>query len=333
MERTRRAIAIVLGILLWPGAGHMYVGRWRHGVAWFAGCWAVLLLTPVWFPFLWIGLLLKLLHVVDLGFVPLGNKPRQWWLVVVGGLAVTFVMSLVIRSTTMEAYKIPSSAMLPTFEIGDHVFVEKWGASEVSPGEVIVFRNPCTPSKAFIKRIVAMPGDTVEVRCNVLFIDGEPMPRELVDAEDVYDDYDDGERRWSKQGASRWRETIGGVRFEIFESEEAPVLDERDPHDFPHIPDAPTARLVRPAVPSCGMGSEPLGEIVKTRDDAGECEPQVHYVVPPGTVFVMGDNRQNSSDSRVWGPVPLDHVIGRVIGIWWSSGQDGVRWGRIGTSF
>lgn len=46
----------------------------------------------------------------------------------------------------------------------------------------------------------------------------------------------------------------------------------------------------------------------------------------------MGDNRQNRSDSRVWGPVPLDHVIGRVVGIWWSSGKDGVRWNRIGTS-
>ena len=332
VERTRRAIAIVLGILLWPGAGHMYVGRWRHGIAWFVACWTVLLLTPLWFPFLWIGLALKLLHVVDLGFVPLGNRPGRWWLVVVGGLAVTFAMSLVIRTTTMEAYRIPSSAMLPTFEIGDHVFVEKWNRDEVAPGEIIVFRNPCTPTKAFIKRVVAMPGDTVEVRCHVLFINGEPVPRELVDADVVYEDYDDGARQWEKQPASRWRERIGGVSFEVFHSEEAPVVNARDPHDFPFIPEAPTARLIRTPVPRCPEG-EALGENVKTRDDAGECEPQMHYVVPPGTVFVMGDNRQNSSDSRAWGPVPLDHMIGRVIGIWWSSGNDGVRWDRIGTSF
>jgi signal peptidase I len=332
VERTRRVIAIVLGILLWPGAGHMYVGRWRHGIAWFAACWAVLLLIPVWFPFLWIGLLLKLLHVVDLGFVPLGNRPRHWWLVVVGGLAVTFVMSLVIRSTIMEAFKIPSSGMEPTFQIGDHVFVDKWNASDVSPGEIVVFRNPCTPTKAFIKRIVARPGDTVEVRCHVLFVNGQPVPRELVDADDHYDDVDVSIGVWSKELASRWREQIGGVSYEVFHSEEAAIENARDSHDFPIIPDAPTARLIRPPVPRCPDG-EALGEIVKTRDDAGDCEPQVHYVVPPGTVFVMGDNRQNSSDSRTWGPVPLDHVIGRVIGIWWSSGNDGVRWGRIGTSF
>jgi signal peptidase I len=54
--------------------------------------------------------------------------------------------------------------------------------------------------------------------------------------------------------------------------------------------------------------------------------------VPPGHVFVLGDNRQNSSDSRAWGPVPLENVVGEVAYIWWSSGRDGIAWGRLGRS-
>jgi len=330
---------MLFGLFLWPGAGHIYVGRWRHGIAWFLVWWIPVLLMPAWFSFLWIALAVKVLHVADLGFVPLGEPPARRGWVLLGGFGLSIVIALMLRWTVVEAYKIPSSAMEPTFRIGDHVFVEKWNRDEVTPGEIVVFRNPCTPERAFIKRIVAMPGDTVEVRCTVLYLNGEPVPRELVDADDVYQDYDDGARMWSKERASRWRERIGGVGFETFESEEAPVLHERDAHDFPVVADAPTARLMRPAVPSCGLDDPrharggALGEIVKTRGDAGDCEPQVHFVVPPGSVFVMGDNRQNSSDSRAWGSVPIDHIIGRVIGIWWSSGQDGVRWDRIGTSF
>jgi signal peptidase I len=68
-----------------------------------------------------------------------------------------------------------------------------------------------------------------------------------------------------------------------------------------------------------------------TRQDAGPCELQAHYVVPKDHVFVMGDNRSNSNDSRFWGSVPVALIKGKAFGIWYSSGRSGMNWGRLGS--
>lgn len=321
---------MVFGIVLWPGAGHVYLGRWRHGLAWAVACFATLFLTPWWFPFLAIALAIKLLHVVDLGFVPVHDTPPRWGWIAFGGVVAGIAIGALIRTTTIEAFKIPSSAQLPTLEIGDHVFVEKWyGADDVARGDVIVFRNPCTPETTFVKRIIAVAGDTVEVRCTILHINGVAVPRELVRAQDHYDDHAEDAGGWRRTNASRWREKLGNTAFEIFLPVEAAEEVVADDHDFPPVDDFGDESYV----PNCGPGSERRGENIRSRAAAQECEPQLHYVVPAGTVFVMGDNRNNSSDSRTWGPVDVSEIVGRVIGIWWSSGPDGMRWDRIGTTF
>jgi signal peptidase I len=267
--------------------------------------------------------------------------------------------------------------MIPTMEIGDHIFVNKFlygiripytrtkflEIRKPHPGEVIVFMNPCTPEKDFIKRVIANAGDTVEVRCNILYVNGEALPNRLVQEQCSYDDFDEGPPgRWSKPSCSRYAETHNGHTYSTLHGYDRPALDRdraekeargervsywegdvQDQHDFPRLEDPPTARLVRPILPSCGIddprhadNDKQLGSIEsslpKGEQPKNACDPQVRYRVPPDTVFVMGDNRQNSSDSRVWGPVPLDNIKGKALFIWWSASDvSGVRWARMGS--
>lgn len=291
-------------------------------------------------------------------------------------IAIAVIIALLLRAFVVEAFKIPSSSMIPTMEIGDHIFVNKFLYGVRIPytrtkfleirkprrGEVIVFMNPCTPEKDFIKRVVAVAGDTVEVRCNLLYVNGKPVPNELLEGPPgpsgkgcVYDDFEEGPpARWSKMRCSRYREVHGGSAYSTLHGHDRPDQDReriaqggagdywdwRDDHDFPVLEEPQTARLIRPAVPSCGLddprhgkGEQGLGKIVKsTNDPGGACLPRVHYVVPEDSVFVMGDNRQNSSDSRTWGPVPLDNIKGKALFIWWSDSEvSGVRWSRMGS--
>jgi signal peptidase I len=290
-------------------------------------------------------------------------------------IAIAVIIALLLRAFVVEAFKIPSSSMIPTMEIGDHIFVNKFLYGVRVPytrtkfleirkprrGEVIVFMNPCTPEKDFIKRVVAVAGDTVEVRCNILYVNGQPVPHELVEGPPgadgqgcTYDDLVEEGPQWNKIRCSRYREVHGGIAYSTLHGYDRPEQDREralrgsgtywdwnDAHDFPVLEEPPTSRLVRPRLPQCdGMddprraqGEKALGKIVRsTQTPGGACLPQVHYVVPEDSVFVMGDNRQNSSDSRSWGPVPLDNIKGKALFIWWSDSQvSGIRWSRMGS--
>lgn len=301
-------------------------------------------------------------------------------------IGIAVIIALLLRAFVVEAFKIPSSSMIPTMEIGDHIFVNKflygiripWTREKFLElrkprrGEVIVFMNPCTPDKDFIKRVVAVAGDTVEVRCDILYVNGEPVPHELVAGPPgspgpgdgcQYDDYDDTAHVWSTPTCSRYRERHGGHVYDTLHAEERPERDaarlaagdrgsywssvaRNSLHDFPRLSEhGDLSRLSPPPLPRCSdiPGPDPrtldggrgVGEIVRTvpagREPPTPCAPQVHYVVPPDSVFVMGDNRENSSDSRTWGPVPLDNIKGKALFIWWSSSKPGgYRWERMG---
>jgi signal peptidase I len=239
--------------------------------------------------------------------------------------------------------------MYPTLEIGDHIFVNKFIYGLRIPytrtkffelrgperGEVIVFMQPCEPERDYIKRVVAIAGDTVEVRCSAVYVNGTPIPQELVQGEGCqYEDTQEGSGRWSTKYCSRYRETVGDSAYDTYQNELHPgQLSLPDPRtDFP-MPGNPAPTCVtdnKPAAPN-----QKPGTIVTTKDGAGACEPQMHYVVPDGHVFVMGDNRPNSNDSRFWGSVPLENVKGKAMFIWLGAPKGVLdiaswRWERMG---
>jgi signal peptidase I len=196
-------------------------------------------------------------------------------------IGVALAVALLLRAFVVEAFQIPSGSMIPTLEIGDHIFVSKFAYgigipftnkkvvefSNPQRGDIIVFRYPPDPSTDFIKRVVGLPGDSVELRHNQVFINGQPMLREHVAGECRYNE---GRSPEEARDCELWIESLGSKTHKVYQ----------DPNQPPQ--------------------------------DWGP------RVVPPRSVFVMGDNRDNSRDSRVWGFVPYDNVKGRALVVWWS---------------
>jgi signal peptidase I len=295
-------------------------------------------------------------------------------------IGTLLVLVFAIRAFVVEAFKIPSSSMYPTLEINDHIFVNKFIYGLRNPvtgtkllartpdrGEVIVFIYPCDPEKDYIKRVIGLPGDTVEVRCNVVYVNGEAVPSEHVDptglrpaprAEPVgsppHDSralideppgceyLDNKSGRWQPERCSRYRETLGGITYDTYHDVDRPRRDGNPglgypvPHDFPDLALGACASAMQED--NRAPGRQRMGTIVQTQSAPGfkgSCKQQRHYVVPERHVFVMGDNRSNSNDSRAWGSVPIENIKGKAIFIWLSY-QDGlpggtrIEWSRMG---
>jgi signal peptidase I len=281
----------------------------------------------------------------------------------VESIGIAVLIALLLRAFVVEAFKIPSSSMIPTMEIGDHIFVNKFLYGVRLPytttrffefrspqrGEVIVFIYPCDPEKDFIKRIVALEGDTVEVRCDRLYVNGELVPSQY-EAEGECSYWDIEPAGWSKEECSLYRETVNGSEYDTVFDALRPLSDDRrsasphmpyenlpGDHDFPADgDDVPTCAGDMNVGETRGMDERiaARGKIVdKHRPGAGACEPRQHYVVPKDHVFVMGDNRANSSDSRIWGPAPVKNIKGKALFIWWSKKSaeaGGIRVERMG---
>ena len=198
-------------------------------------------------------------------------------------IGVAIAIALVLRAFVVEAFQIPSGSMIPTLEVGDHIFVSKFAYGLGIPftnikilelrqperGDVIVFKYPIEPGTDYIKRVVGLPGDVVEVRQHEVFINGHVMPRERVPGPCHYSDSSHAGSGIEDHDCEEWVETLGEKRH-------ATIQEQGRGHDFSRT------------------------------------------VVPPGNVFVMGDNRDNSSDSRVWGTVQHDLIKGKALIIWWS---------------
>ena len=230
---------------------------------------------------------------------------------------VVIVGLMAMRRTVIENFNVVSSSMSPTLDVGDRFFVEKLGEPQV--GDVITFHAPCT-DRTYVMRLIARGGDTVEVRCGVVFINNKALERKLVERADTcsYMDYDSRDGQWFRRGCSRYRETVGDHTHDVFDDPERPELDaanQGDRNDFP----------VRDGEgPICIWTGAPMAldadhwKLVETKPagSAGACNQQLHFVVPRDHVFVLGDSRHNAADSRIWGALPKSSITGRAVGIW-----------------
>ena len=237
-------------------------------------------------------------------------------------IAVAVLIALLLRAFVVEAFKIPSGSMIPTLQVGDHIFVNKfiygirlpWPFDETSfgrahqkffmdirkpkRGEIIVFKYPRDPDKDFIKRVIAVEGDQVEMRDGVMYVNGVALAQEAVPGECRYVDYEESRGLWDQRRCQAFRETVDGKSYTT-------IID---------------------------RGSTPQSWPVGAVPFPGWLDPgSSTAAVPKGHVFVMGDNRDNSHDSRYWGTVPLENIKGKAIVIWWSSGEpEGIRVKRMG---
>jgi signal peptidase I len=229
---------------------------------------------------------------------------------------------LVLRSFIFEPFRIPSDSMMPTLLDGDFIIVNKYAyglrlpvinrkvVSIGSPqrGDVVVFRYPLDPSVNYIKRLVGLPGDHVQVRNDRITVNGTAVPFKIVAP------YNDG----CYVNFQLAEEQLGKHRHEAML---CPVPLDPSPGPLPGC----DRKEVRGY--NCGDGQ---GAAALLGDG-----PVWDRVVPPGQYLMMGDNRDNSEDGRVWGFVPEANLVGKATRIWFNwdpQRSGGPKWSRIGSA-
>ena len=277
------------------------------------------------------------------------KKPETWW-DTIRFLLYLFIGAILLRTFLFAPFSIPSASMMPNLLVGDYLFVSKWsyGYSRYSfpfhpinfdgrilggvpqRGDVVVFRHPTTGDD-WVKRVIGLPGDTIEVRDGVVILNGQPVPRVAMEPFDL------------PVTPNSPRDLNGH-----------PCAPER----FPNVRFTTDANGLQHCLYPRFRETLPGGRSYEVLDQ-GDI-PADHYAngapvtVPPGHLFVMGDNRDDSMDSRFpnvvppdsrevpgVGLLPIDNVLGRAtIGFWSTDGSaqwllpwtwfTAARWSRIG---
>ncbi len=241
----------------------------------------------------------------------------------VEALFTALLVAFLIRSFVIEAFKIPSGSMIPTLMIGDHIFVNKFIYGLRIPftktklvtfgtpkrGEAIVFMFPLDESKDFIKRVVGLPGDHIHIKGDEVDINGAPLERQAIQVEPEQDSADHLLKIIPEALASQ----VGLKTIPAY----------RGWHDYDYF-------------------FEKLGDVEHfVQFDPRPSYQNMDFEVPADHLFVMGDNRDNSADSREWGFVPMENVKGKAMFVWlsldydqiaqgFSHAGDWVRWSRFG---
>jgi signal peptidase I len=240
---------------------------------------------------------------------------EPWWVEYPKSFFPVLLIVFLLRSFVAEPFKIPSSSMRPTLDVGDFILVNKFAyglrvpileqkivpLAEPQRGDVVVFRYPLNPSQDFIKRVIGLPGDTVAYKDKKLTVNGVP---------------------WAQKSAGAYS-YLEGLRFETMEqfAEAVPAAGEAKGHLV----------AVDPALPSVSPGQV---RAFAGRENCDYNPDGSGFVckVRAGTYFVMGDNRDRSDDSRYWGFVPDDHLRGRAFFIWFNWDDiSGLAFKRVGS--
>ena len=228
---------------------------------------------------------------------------QPWWLDWTAGLFPVICAVFLLRSFLFEPFKIPSGSMIPTLLVGDLILVNKFTYGVRLPvinkkitqgnapqrGDVMVFRYPPQPNMDYIKRVVGVPGDEVAYLNKRLTVNGQEVPTTAMP-----DFFDAGAMRYFKQ----LEEKLG-----------------QQPHRL----------LNNPEVPAFIQGASDFAH----RDQCRYSIEGVVCKVPEGHYFMMGDNRDNSLDSRYWGFVPDANIVGKAFFVWMNFGD----LKRIGTFY
>jgi signal peptidase I len=215
---------------------------------------------------------------------------QPWWLDWTAGLFPVIVVVFVLRSFLFEPFKIPSGSMIPTLHIGDLILVNKFhygirlpvintkltGGAAVERGDVMVFRYPPNPNVDYIKRVVGLPGDEVAYLNKRLTINGQAIA-----TQSLPDYFDDSTMRYF----AHFSEKLGAKAHHSIQDNERPAF-----------------------VP----GADPF----PGRENCNYTVEGVTCKVPAGHYFMMGDNRDNSLDSRYFGFVPDANIVGKAFFVW-----------------
>ena len=221
---------------------------------------------------------------------------QPWWLDWTAGLFPVIIAVFVLRSFLFEPFKIPSGSMIPTLLVGDLILVNKFTYGLRLPvlntrltqgtpparGDVMVFRYPPKPSLDYIKRVVGVPGDEVAYLNKKLTVNGKPVPTTRLQP----DYFDPDAMRYFKH----FEEDIGTKKYRVLNDDDRPAF-------VPGVEDYAFKQNCRYSVE---------GVVCK---------------VPEGHYFMMGDNRDNSLDSRYWGFVPDRNIVGKAFLIWMNFGS------------
>ena len=227
---------------------------------------------------------------------------QPWWLDWTAGLFPVILIVFLLRSFLFEPFKIPSGSMIPTLLVGDLILVNKFhygvrlpvvnkkiiDNNAVQRGDVMVFRYPVDPRQDYIKRVVGLPGDEVAYLNQKLSINGKALQ-----TTSKGDFFEADSLRYEPQ----FSEKLGEVEHNILVTPRRQAYYGPDPKTFPM---------------------------------AGNCRYSPEGVVckvPAGHYFMMGDNRDNSQDSRYWGFVPDENIVGKAFFVWMNFGN----LGRIGS--